>query len=105
MARVITRCWPQLARRRRPGGERQGPYRVVYDVAVATDAVDIVPLFDETMSLIVHGTLCAPLSITDAGRCNGRIVAEDRFPGKRPIGSHVRTIGVQQNGRPSPDRL
>jgi DNA-binding transcriptional LysR family regulator len=26
----------------------------VYDVAVATDAVDIVPLFDETMSLIVH---------------------------------------------------
>jgi LysR family cyn operon transcriptional activator len=28
----------------------------VYDVAVATDAVDIVPLFDETMSLIAHET-------------------------------------------------
>jgi DNA-binding transcriptional LysR family regulator len=26
----------------------------VYDVAVATDTLDIVPLFDETMSLVVH---------------------------------------------------
>lgn len=28
----------------------------VYDVAVATDVVDIVPLFDEAMSLVVHET-------------------------------------------------
>ncbi|HTH98835.1 MAG TPA: LysR family transcriptional regulator [Stellaceae bacterium] len=59
----------------------------VYDVAVATDALDIVPLFDETMSLIVHegSSLAGESSVDLTARAIPLVVFPPEFALRRML--------------------